>query len=87
MKDKYSQIGSIKARFRKLAVFSWHNVHRFGISSLAGILKTSKKSFKWLIHLNWVKLLEAIKLVVEILKNTRSFLFCDQTAHFLQVAG
>lgn len=87
MKDKYFQIGSIKARFRKLAVFSWYNVRRFGKSSLAGILKTSKKSFKWLTHLNWVKLLEAIKLVFEILKNIRSLLFCDQTAHFVKVAG
>lgn len=87
MKDKYFQIGSIKAGFRKLAVFSWYNVRRFGKSSLAGILKTSKKSFKWLTHLNWVKLLEAIKLVFEILKNIRSLLFCDQTAHFVKVAG
>jgi hypothetical protein len=87
MKDKYFQIGSIKARFRKLAVFSWHNVHRFGISSLASILKASKKSFKWLTHLNWIKLLKAIKLVIEILKNIRSLLFCDQTVHFVQGAG
>ena len=78
MRDKYFQIGSIKAEFRKLAVFSWHNICRFSKSSLVGILKTSKKSFKWLSHLKWMKLLEAIKLLVDILKNIHSLLFYDQ---------
>ena len=85
MKD--FQIGSIKAELRKLPMFSWHNIRRFSKSSLVGILKTSKKSFKWLTHLKWVKLLEVIKLVVEILKNIHSLLFYDQTAHFAQVAS
>ena len=87
MCHKCFKTGSKKAKFRKLACFSHYNIFKFGKMSLAGILKISKKSFKWLTHLNWVKLLEAVKLVVEILKNTRSLLFCDQTAHFVQVAG
>jgi hypothetical protein len=87
MAKRFFQTGSKKAKFLKLVRFLWLNIGKFGKVSLAGILNTSKKSFKWLTHLNWVKLLEAIKLVVEILKNIRSLLFCDQTAHFVQVAG
>lgn len=86
MHNKYSQTGSLKARFLKLARFLWVKIDKFGKLSLAGILKAGKKSFKWLTHLNWLKLLEAIKLVFEIFKNIRSLIFCDQTVHFVQVA-
>ena len=87
MAKRFFQTASIKARFLKLVRFLWLDIGKFGKFCLAGILNTSKKSFKWLTQLNWIKLLEAIKLVVDILKNTRSLLFCDQTAHFVQVAG
>lgn len=87
MRNKFIQTGSVKARFLKLTRFLWIKIGKFGKLSLAGILKTSKKSFKWLTHLKWVKLLEAVKLVVEILKNIRSLLFYDQTAHFVRVTG
>ena len=32
-------------------------------------------------------LLELVKMLVEIIKNIQSLLFCDQTVHFVQVAG
>jgi len=84
MRNEYSQTGSIKARFLKLTRF-WVKISKLGKLSLVDILKIGKKSFKWLAHLKWVKLLEAIKLIVEILKNIHSLLFCDKTAHFVQV--
>lgn len=87
MKDKYLQIGSIKAGFRKLAVFSWHNIRRFGKSSLAGICKALNQTFRWLRKLNWFKLLKYIELMIKIANKIRTLLFCDQTAHFVQVAG
>jgi len=87
MNGKYFKAGSVKAKFLKLTRFLWLKIIKFSKLSLAGILKASKKSFKWLIHLNWIKLLEAIKLVFEILKNIRTLLFCDQTVHFVKVAG
>lgn len=86
MRNEYSQTGSVKAIFLKLTRFLWIKISKFGKLSLVSILKISKKSFKWLTHLKWVKLLEAIKLIVEILKNIHSLLFCKQTAHFVQVA-
>jgi len=87
MNNKYFQIGSIKAGFRKLAVFSWHNIRRFGKSSLAGICKALKQTFRWLRELNWFKLLKSIELMIKIANKIRTLLFCDQTAHFVQVAG
>lgn len=88
MHNNCSQTGSVKARFLKLTRLAWIKISKFSKLGLAGILKTSKKSFKWLTRLKWVKLLEAIKLVVEILKNIRSLLFYyGQTAHVVQVAG
>ena len=87
MNNSKFKTGSLKAKFLKLARFLWLKIVKFSKLSLAGILKASKKSFKWLIHLNWIKLLEAIKLVFEILKNIRTLLFCDQTVRFVQVAG
>jgi len=71
MNNRYSQTGSIKARFRKLAVFSWHNIRKFGKLSLAGIRKAVKKVFQ----LDWLKIFKCIKLIIEI---TRSLLFCNQ---------
>lgn len=85
MCNEYPQTGSVKARFLKLTRFLWVKISKLGKLSLVGILKIGKKSFKWLAHLKWVKLLEAIKLIVEILKNIHSLLFCDKTAHFVQV--
>ncbi len=87
MHNKCSQTGSIKARFRKLAVFLWHNVRRFGKSSLAGIWKAVKHMFRWLRKLNLLKLLKCIDLMIKIADKIRTLLFCDKTAHFVQVAG
>ena len=87
MKAKYFQISSIKARFRKLAVFFWYNVRRFGKTSLAGIWKAVKHTFQCLRKLNWFKLLKCIELMVNIANKIRTLLFCDQTVHFRQVAG
>ncbi len=64
MAKRFFQTGSIKPSFLKLVRLLWLNIGKFGKLSLAGILNTSKKSFKWLTHLNWIKLLEAIKLVL-----------------------
>ena len=82
MKDKYFQIGSIKAKFQKLAVLFWYNVLRFG-SSLAGIWKAVKQTFRWLRKLNLLKLLKCIELLINIADKIRHLLFCDQTAHFV----
>lgn len=87
MKEKYFQIGSIKTIFQKLAVLSWHNIRKFGKSSLAGICKAVTQTFRSLMKLNWFKLLECIELIVKIANKIRTLLFCDQTAHFIQVAG
>ena len=87
MITSFFQTGSIKARFRKLAVFSWHSIRRFGKSSLAGICKALKHTFRCLRKLNWFKLLKCIELMVKIANKIRTLLFCDQTAHFVQVAG
>jgi hypothetical protein len=86
MKKKYFQIGSIKAKFRKLAVLLWHNFVRFGKSSLAGIWKAVKQTFRFLRKLNLLKLLKCIELLVNIADKIRHLLFCNQTAHFVQVA-
>ena len=72
MKDKYFHIGSIKAKFGKLA--------KLCQSSLTDILK----AIRWLIKLKWLDILKATKLIIEIV---RSLLLCDQTVHFVQVAG
>lgn len=87
MKDKYFQIGSIKAGFRKLAVFSWHNIRRFGKSSLAGICKALKQTFRWLRKLNWFKLLKYIELMIKIANKIRTLLFCDKTQYLLKELG
>lgn len=34
-----------------------------------------------------IKVLQFIKLIVELIKDIRSLLFCNQTVHFVQVAG
>ena len=77
--SKYFQIGSIKAIFRKLALFSWHNIRKFGNLSLADIWKTVKQIFRWLTKPNWLKLLNVIELLLRIINHVRSLLFCKQT--------
>ena len=78
MKYKYLQIGSIKTKFRKLAVFSWHNIRKSGKSSLTDICKAVKQALRWLTKLNWFKLLKSIELIVKIVDKIRSLLFCDK---------
>jgi len=87
MKYKYFKIGSIKIRFRKLAVFSWQNIRKSGKSSLADICKAFKQAFRWLINLNWFKLLKSIELIVKIADKIRALLFCDQILLLLERLG
>ena len=87
MLNGYFQTGSIKARFLKLARFLWLEIRKLGQMSLAGISSGVKSTFRWWSKLNWINLLKAVKLVVEIAEKIRSLLFYDQTAHFVQVAG
>lgn len=81
------QIGSIIGRFWKLAKFLWLNICKSAKFGLAGIWKSVKKVFHWLMKLDWLKIFKCVKLIIEIIKQTRSLLFCKQTAHFIQVAG
>ena len=87
MAKRFFQTGSIKARFLKLVRFLWLNIGKPGKLSLAGISSGVRSTFRWWSKLNWINLLKAVKLVVEIAEKIRSLLFYDQTAHFVQVAG
>ena len=66
---KKQQIGSIRTKFQALKTC------KFGVLSLAGIWKSFKKNFHLIMKVNWLKLLQAIKLIIEIV---RSILFCQQ---------
>jgi len=81
MHNKFSQTGSVKAKLLLV------KIGKFGKLSLAGISSGVKSTFRWWSKLNWINLLKAVKLVVEIAEKIRSLLFYDQTAHFVQVAG
>lgn len=83
MNTKFFQTGSIKAKFLKLV----SNFSKLLKLSLAGSWNVVKKAFCWITKISWLKLLNAIKLIIEIVNETRSLLFYDQTAHFIQVAG
>jgi len=87
MHNKCSQTGSAKARFLKLPRFLWVKISKFGKLSLAGSWNAVKQAFRWIAKLSWLKLLKAIKLIIEIIDETRSLLSCDQTAYFVQVVG
>lgn len=47
-------------------------------SSLAGASCRVRRGCSWCLHRNWLKLLQVVKLVIEIIKDTRSLLFCNQ---------
>ena len=82
--NKYFQIGSIKTGFRMLAIFSWHNIRRFGNLSLVG-WKAVKQVFHCLINFNWVKLLQAVDLIIRIAEKIHSILFCNETQMSLTI--
>lgn len=63
MNSRLFQTGLIKAKFCKLV--------RFGGLSLAGVFT----AIRWLVKLDWLKILQAIKLLIEI---TRNLLFYQQ---------
>ena len=75
--NKYFQIGSIKTGFRMLAIFSWHNIRRFGNLSLVG-WKGVKQVLHCLINFNWVKLLTAVDLIIKIAQKIHSILFYNE---------
>jgi len=48
-------------------------------SSLAGVYRRLRQFGHWLVHRNWLKLLQMAKLVIEIIKDTRNLLFWNQS--------
>ncbi len=48
-------------------------------SSLAGTWRLLRRFLHWLVHRNWLKVLQMAKLVVEIIKDARNLLFCVQS--------
>jgi hypothetical protein len=48
-------------------------------SSLAGVYRRLRRFAHWLMRRNWLKLLQAAKLVIEIIRDTRNLLFCTQS--------
>jgi hypothetical protein len=48
-------------------------------SSLAGVYRRLRQFGHWLVHRNWLKLLQMAKLVIEIIKDTRNLLFCTRS--------
>lgn len=47
-------------------------------SGLAGTSRHAHRACSWCLHRNWLKLLQMVKLVIDIIKDTRSLLFCSQ---------
>lgn len=74
------QIGSIIGRFWKLAKFLWPNIYKSAKFGLAGFWKAVKKVFHWLMKFDWLKIFKCVKLIVEIVKQARSLLFCKKTS-------
>lgn len=48
------------------------------LSSLAGVYHRLRRAAHWIVHQKWLRLLKALKLVVEIIKDTRNLLFWRQ---------
>jgi hypothetical protein len=48
-------------------------------SSLAGVYRRLRRFERWLVRLNWLRLLQIAKLVIEIIKDTRNLLFWNQS--------
>jgi len=48
-------------------------------SSLAGVYRRLRQFVHWVVHRNWLKLLQMAKLVIEIIRDTRNLLFCTQS--------
>jgi len=48
-------------------------------SSLAGTYRYACRGRSWFLRRNWLKLLQVVKLVIEIIKDTRSLLFCSES--------
>ena len=55
-------------------------------SGLAGAYHHTRRCGSWCLHRNWLKLLQVVKMVVEIIKDARSLLFCNQL-RTLKVSG
>ena len=79
MKNRKSQIASTKRRYRK-STGSPRFYNRISAKlSLAGLSSDVRLTVRWLSNLNWIKLLKAMKLVVEIVEKIRSLKFCGIT--------
>jgi len=47
-------------------------------SSLAGVCRRLRRFVHWIVHRNWLKILQMAKLIIEIIKDTRNLLFWTQ---------
>ena len=81
VKSKF-QTGS-KTKFQRSAKF-WRDKRMFGKLSLANLLSGTKQVCCWLSKLNWINLLKATKLIVEIAEKIRSLIFWQQPYLLLQ---
>ena len=78
MSKRKFQSGS-KPKIQKSAKLCWRDKRIFGKLSLTHFLSGSKRICCWLSSLNWMNLLKATKLVVEIVQKIHSLIFCNQS--------
>jgi len=79
MRNRKFQIGSTKRRYRKSTGSPCFYKRISAKLSLTGLSSDVRLTVRWLSNLNWIKLLKAMKLVVEIVEKIRSLKFCGIT--------
>lgn len=87
MVNRKFQSGSSKRRYQKSVGSSCFYNRVSAKLSLAGLSSDGKLALRWLSKLNWINLLKAMKLIVEIVEKIRSLIFYQQPHLFVRRMG